>query len=90
MRGVELVGEGSHVGLVHLAYLAVIGQQSVGLILHIADLRVNGGAEAVFDGGQDLVAVKSEQIALKGLGIGVFAVAVGLIEIEECAGSLSE
>ena len=54
-----------HLRLVHLQHLSVLGEKSVGLVLDVADLCIDGSAQPLSDGGEDLVAIEIEQALLE-------------------------
>ena len=78
----------AHPFFVHLANSAIIGQKSVGFVLNITDLCINGRTKSLINCRNNLITVKRNQILLKGGGIGVLAIAISLVEIEGMLGEL--
>ena len=71
-----------HTVFIHLQYLSVIGEKSVGLVLHVAELCQNGGAETFLDHGNDFLAIEVFDGGHEGFFVLKVAIAVGFIQIK--------
>ena len=74
---------GKHCFQGQFAELPVIGHNAVDLILHIADLGIDGGAEALFDTGQNFFQVEFSDRLIQLLQVFKAAVTGCIVGIEQ-------
>ena len=77
--------DGAHGFRGEFANFAVVGDDAVDFVFHIADLGVDSGAEAVFYTGQDFVHIQLGNRFIQGIQGLTAAVTIGFIRIEYMA-----
>lgn len=79
--GLQRLGDLSHGMLFCLDHLAIVGNETVDLVLYVADLGINRRAKAVFHLGDHVLFIKLQEPVIELTGGLAGAVAIGLIGV---------